>query len=208
LRAEHAEDLEALARSARDAERDRDTIDDLQRGARADRETIRELREQAGHDAAHIGEIEHDAVAAVRIEAPQQALIADLRSEVREAAVEAADIGAHLAAAERELVDLRAIRDALVSPTLVQRDGMTIVAKVIPAELTWAETSTMSARVRKELLCWPWVTWSAGASGPLDERHSLVRRWRRWRASATIPANCCAGSMSRWSSGSGGAATS
>jgi serine phosphatase RsbU (regulator of sigma subunit) len=134
LRAEQIKDLETLAQRDRDAERDRETIDELQRGARADRETIRELREQAGHDAAHIREIEHDAAAAQRIEAAQRALIAELRSQVGEAAIEASDVGEQLAAAERELVDLRAIRDALVSPTLVQPDGMTIAAEIIPAE--------------------------------------------------------------------------
>ncbi|HET6869498.1 MAG TPA: SpoIIE family protein phosphatase [Solirubrobacteraceae bacterium] len=134
LRAERAEHLEALAQGDRDAGRDRETIDALRRGARADRETIRELREQAGRDAAHIREMEHDAVAAQRIAAAQRAVITELRSAVGEAATEAVDIGERLAAAERELVDLRAIRDALLSPTLVQRDGMTIAAEVIPAE--------------------------------------------------------------------------
>jgi serine phosphatase RsbU (regulator of sigma subunit) len=134
LRAVHAEDLEALAQGGRDAERDRETIDELQRGERADRETIRELRERAGRDAADMREMEHDAVAAERIEAAQRALITELRSEVGEAAMEAADVGERLAAAERELVDLRAIRDALASPTLVQRDGMRIAAEVISAE--------------------------------------------------------------------------
>ena len=134
LRDEHVEDLEALAQSARDAVRDRETIDELQRGARADREAIRELRERVGLEAAHIREMEHDAVARARIEAAQRALIGELRSQVGAAAMEAADVGERLAAAERELVDLRAIRDALVSPTLVQRDGMTIAAEVISAE--------------------------------------------------------------------------
>lgn len=134
LRAERAEHLEAMAQGDRDAERDRETIDELRRGARADRETIRGLRERAGRDTTHIREMEHDAVAAQRIAAAQRALITELRSEAGEAATEAADIGERLAEAERELVDLRAIRDALLSPTLVQRDGMTIAAEVIPAE--------------------------------------------------------------------------
>lgn len=134
LRAERVEHLEALAQSERDAGHDRETIDELRRSARADRETIRELREQAGRDTVHIREMEHDALAAQRIAAAQRAVIAELRSEVGDAATEAVDIGGRLASAERELVDLRAIRDALLSPTLAQRDGMTVAAEVIPAE--------------------------------------------------------------------------
>lgn len=134
LRAERAEHLEALARGDRDAERDRETIDELRRGARSDRETIRELREQSGRDTAHIRAMEHDAADGERIAAAQRALISELRSEVGESAMEAAKVAERLAMAERELVDLRAIRDALLSPTLVQRDGMTIAAEVIPAE--------------------------------------------------------------------------
>jgi predicted nucleic acid-binding Zn-ribbon protein len=106
-RAERTEHLEALAQSALDAERDRETIDQLHRDGRAARQTIRELREQAGRDAARMQEMKRDAVAAERIEAAQRALIAELRSEVGEAAMEAAGVGERLAAAERELVDLR-----------------------------------------------------------------------------------------------------
>ena len=45
----------------------------------------------------------------------------------------AESIAERLWAAELELVDLRAIRDALVEPALVQREGMTIAAEVISA---------------------------------------------------------------------------
>jgi hypothetical protein len=67
--------------------------------------------------------MEHDAVAGERIEASQRALITELRSEVGEAAMEAADVGERLVAAERELVDLRAIRDALASPRSCNATG-------------------------------------------------------------------------------------
>jgi serine phosphatase RsbU (regulator of sigma subunit) len=72
------------------------------------------------------------------------------------------ELGARLRAAELEPVDLRAIRDDLLPPTLVQREGMSIAVEVIPAEpyvggdffllaigraaLWWRPSGTRSAR--------------------------------------------------------------
>lgn len=99
----------------------------------ADARTIRGLRSSASRDADEIDHLHEDAAEAERIEAAQRALIGELRAELGEAARAADDVGERLLAAERELVDLRAIRDALIEPALIQRDGMTIAAEVIPA---------------------------------------------------------------------------
>jgi serine phosphatase RsbU (regulator of sigma subunit) len=129
-----AQDIEALARNRRDAQRDRETIERLRRDAHQDRETIHQLQREADRSTIHTREMESEVAAAERIAAAQRALIAQLRSEVGDAAIQAADIGSRLAAAEQELLDLRAIRDALLSPTFVQRDGLTVAAEVFPAE--------------------------------------------------------------------------
>jgi serine phosphatase RsbU (regulator of sigma subunit) len=66
-------------------------------------------------------------------EAGQDTLIARLR---REAAVHAGDVAAlqgRLEAAEHELGDLRAIRDALTPPELPQRPGLELAAAFLPA---------------------------------------------------------------------------
>jgi serine phosphatase RsbU (regulator of sigma subunit) len=63
----------------------------------------------------------------------QETLIARLR---REAAVHAGDVAAlreRLEAAEHELEDLRAIRDALTPPELPQRPGLELAAAFLPA---------------------------------------------------------------------------
>ena len=106
----------------------------MRRSAQQSRETIDELREQTDRSTVHAHEMDSEAVAAERIAAAQRALIAQLRSDVGDAAQAVADIGRRLAAAEEELLDLRAIRDALLSPTFVQRDGLTVAAEVFPAE--------------------------------------------------------------------------
>jgi serine phosphatase RsbU (regulator of sigma subunit) len=101
--------------------------------ANAERE-ISELRRLARQESEQIDQLQEDAVASQRIERAQRALIAELRAEVGEEARVELELGARLRAAELELVDLRAIRDALLPPTLVQREGMSIAAEVIPAE--------------------------------------------------------------------------
>lgn len=63
----------------------------------------------------------------------QETLIARLR---REAVVHAGDVAAldaRLEAAEHELQDLRAIRDALTPPELPQRPGLDLAAAFMPA---------------------------------------------------------------------------
>jgi serine phosphatase RsbU (regulator of sigma subunit) len=67
------------------------------------------------------------------LEHRQEELIARLREE---AAVREADLAAlreHLAAAEHELEDLRAIRDALTPPELPRRPGLELAAAFLPA---------------------------------------------------------------------------
>jgi sigma-B regulation protein RsbU (phosphoserine phosphatase) len=99
----------------------------------AERE-ISDLTQVARQESEQIDHLQEDAVASQRIERAQHALIAELRAEVGEEARAELQLGARLRAAELELVDLRAIRDALLPPTLVQREGMSIAAEVIPAE--------------------------------------------------------------------------
>jgi phosphoserine phosphatase RsbU/P len=101
--------------------------------ANAERE-ISDLRHLARQESEQIDQLQEDAVASQGIERAQHALIAELRAEVGEEARAELELGARLRAAELELVDLRAIRDALLPPTLVQRQGMSIAAEVIPAE--------------------------------------------------------------------------
>ncbi len=99
----------------------------------AERE-ISDLTQVARQESEQIDHLQEDAVASQRIERAQRALIAELRAEVGEEARAELQLGARLRAAELELVDLRAIRDALLPPVLVQREGMSIAAEVIPAE--------------------------------------------------------------------------
>jgi sigma-B regulation protein RsbU (phosphoserine phosphatase) len=94
---------------------------------------IETLRGSHGEDAAQIHQLQEEAVETDRIERAQRALIDELRSELGDAARDAESIQGRLKAAELELVDLRAIRDALLEPALIQRQGMTIAAEVIPA---------------------------------------------------------------------------
>ncbi len=107
----------------------------LRAAAAEDWATIGNLEESARRDASAIRALREDAGKTERIARAQRALIGRLRAEVGDAAHEVADVGERLHAAEDELVDLRAIRDALASPALVQRNGMTIAGEVIPAAL-------------------------------------------------------------------------
>lgn len=102
--------------------------------AEDDARTIEVLRGSQGEDAARLHQLEEDSAEAHRIERAQRALIQELHAELGDAARDAESIRGRLAAAELELVDLRAIRDALLEPALIQRAGMTIAAEVIPAE--------------------------------------------------------------------------
>ncbi len=105
----------------------------LRQAVGEDARTIEALRDSVGQDAAKIHQLEDEAVETDRIERAQAALIDELRAEVGDAAHAAESTGERLRAAELELVDLRAIRDALLEPALIQRAGMVIAAEVIPA---------------------------------------------------------------------------
>jgi len=63
----------------------------------------------------------------------QEALITRLREEVDVRDHELAALGERLEAAEHELEDLRAIRDALTPPELPQRPGLELAAAFLPA---------------------------------------------------------------------------
>jgi serine phosphatase RsbU (regulator of sigma subunit) len=114
---------------ARDAELDR-----LRATVAADRRVIADLRDAAQRDRDQIDELADDAASALRIERAQQALIAELRDRAGAAGRLSEGLGERLRAAEHELVDLRAIRDALLPPLLVQREGMVVAAELLPAE--------------------------------------------------------------------------
>jgi sigma-B regulation protein RsbU (phosphoserine phosphatase) len=106
----------------------------LKQAAEDDARMIEALRGSQGGDAVKIHRLEEEAVETDRIERAQRALICELRAELGDVARDAESIRGRLAAAELELVDLRAIRDALLEPALIQREGMTIAAEVIPAD--------------------------------------------------------------------------
>ena len=124
----------------------------------------------------------------------QDTLIARLR---REAAVRERDVVAlrdRLEAAEHELEDLRAIRDALTPPELPERPGLELGAAFLPAAAEQVSGDFYLV-----------------AEGPLDStvlvvgdvvghgcrrggaRRSSGRRSRRRHRSPTIPAACCRG---------------
>jgi len=127
-------DSEELRRlQAELASRDEE-VEQLRAAAAGAEREISDLRQLARQESEQIDQLHEDAVASQRIERAQRALIAELRAEVGEEEQAELELGARLRAAELELVDLRAIRDALLPATLVQRKGMSIAAEVIPAE--------------------------------------------------------------------------
>ena len=125
------EEVDQLRVAAAGAERE---ITDLRVAAAGAEREITGLRDLAQEESEQIDQLQEDAGASQRIERAQRALIAELRAEVGEEARAELELGARLRAAELELVDLRAIRDALLPPTLVQREGLSIAAEVLPAE--------------------------------------------------------------------------
>lgn len=110
-----------------------DELGRLRKATEEDARTIEALRRSAARDVARIDRLHQEAVESDRIERAQRALISELRADVDEAAHDVESAGKRLTIAELELVDLRAIRDALLEPALIQREGMTIAAEVIPA---------------------------------------------------------------------------
>ena len=92
---------------------------------------ISDLRHLARQESEHIDQLQEDAAASQRIERAQRALIAQLRAEVGEEQRAELELGARLRAAEPELVNLRAIRDALLPPTLVHREAQQARARTL-----------------------------------------------------------------------------
>lgn len=95
---------------------------------------VRRLKHDLADRDARIDHLQEEVATGERIDRAHRALIDELRAAAGEAAANERDIGARLRAAELELVDLRAIRDALVEPAVVQREGMTVAAEVMPAD--------------------------------------------------------------------------
>ena len=127
-------DAEELGRLQADLVARDEEVEQLRVAAASAEREITDLRDLAQRESEQIDQLQEDAVASQRIERAQRALIAELRAEVGEEERAELELGARLRAAELELVDLRAIRDALLPPMLVQREGMSIAAEVIPAE--------------------------------------------------------------------------
>jgi serine phosphatase RsbU (regulator of sigma subunit) len=81
----------------------------------------------------------------------QDALIKRLREEAAVREEDVAVLRERLEAAEHELEDLRAIRNALTPSELPQRPGLDLAAAFLPAE---AATSTWRLRGRGIPPCW------------------------------------------------------
>ena len=103
------------------------------RGAGDDCTELRRLRSELKARDQQLARLHHESVEAQQIERAQRALIHELRNEVMEATQLADSVADRLSVAELELVNLRGIRDELLEPAFVQRDGMSIAAEVIPA---------------------------------------------------------------------------
>ena len=85
----------------------------------------------------------------------QETLIARLRREAAMREGDLAVLGERLEAAEHELEDLRAIRDALTPPELPQRPGLELAAAFLPAPpKRSAATFTWWLRGRRIPPCW------------------------------------------------------
>ncbi len=108
-------------------------VDDLRDRLRQDEEQIAELRDQvrAGHDENEL--LREAATDAYELAGEQSRLVRQLRSEagIRDAALK--EMREALGAAEDELGDLRAVRDALTPPALPARPGLQIGATFLPA---------------------------------------------------------------------------
>ena len=94
---------------------------------------IARLREAAAE-----AEVDHDRLEAEarefrRRELDRSALVAQLRTEARAHEEALSDLHDKLAAAEVELTDLRAVRDALTPPSLPDRPGIDLAASFLPA---------------------------------------------------------------------------
>jgi serine phosphatase RsbU (regulator of sigma subunit) len=92
----------------------------------SDEQELRRLRAEAS-------ERQREMRALHQREERQDALIAQLRSEVGVREDHLAELTQQLASTEHELEDLRAIRDALTPPELPQRPGVDLAAAFLPA---------------------------------------------------------------------------
>ena len=112
----------------------------------------------------------------------------------REAVVQAEDFATltgRLEAAEHELRDLRAVRDALTPPELPERPGLELAATFMPASPTRsAATSTWWPRGRRSPPCSSSAMSWATACRPGGGRRSCGRRSLQPRPSPTTPPAC------------------
>jgi serine phosphatase RsbU (regulator of sigma subunit) len=92
----------------------------------SDEQELRRLHREVGH-------LKHDVRDLAEREHRQEALIARLRDEAAVREHDLIVLRERLAAAEHELNDLRAIRDALTPPRLPQRPGLDLAAVFLPA---------------------------------------------------------------------------
>ena len=107
-------------------------------------------------------------------EVRQETLIARLREEAAVRDEELVALRERLEAAEHELEDLRAIRDALTPPELPERPGLQLAAAFVPAAERSAATSTWSPKGRRTPRCWSSATSSGMACRPA-RRAAFVR---------------------------------
>ncbi len=110
-------------------------VDRLRAAALESDDELLRLRDDAQHQDDEVDQLRRDALDADGIERSQRALIARLRESAVASAVDYEVIAAKLVTSEHELLDLRAIRDALTPPVLVQRDGLTLAVEFRPAEI-------------------------------------------------------------------------
>ncbi len=119
----------------------------------------------------------------------QETLIARLRSEADVRDDEVGALRGRLEAAEHELEDLRAIRDALTPPELPQRPGLELAAAFLPAA---AEQVSGDFYLVAEGRRIPPCSWSATSSATVCMRAGVPRscgqRSPRLRPSPMIPA--------------------
>lgn len=96
-------------------------------------EDLDRLREESSAQGIEIARLEAEAREFHRRELDSSALVARLRTEARAHEEALSDLRTRLAAAEVELTDLRAVRDALTPPSLPDRPGMDLAASFVPA---------------------------------------------------------------------------
>jgi serine phosphatase RsbU (regulator of sigma subunit) len=94
---------------------------------------IAQLRDEAAEASGELAHLGVEAQEAHRHERDLSALVERLRSEVRVHDDVIARLLARLLADERELNDLRAVRDALTPPELASRPGVELAASFLPA---------------------------------------------------------------------------